>query len=193
MLASLNKVIASKRFILASASPRRREIMQTLVSDDLLYTGTYRALYVIQYHLLWTRIYLCQSEYDFLISADTVVTLQGEIFGKPHNRTEAIATLERLSGKTHEVLTGVCLFSFCDFGDRKCVTFHEVTAVTMAELDEDTITAYVDSGEPMDKAGAYGIQGLGCSLIKRIEGDYFNVVGLPCYQLCYHIRSLCLR
>ncbi|KAA0187415.1 Septum formation inhibitor Maf [Fasciolopsis buskii] len=208
MLSSLTKTLFHKRIVLASSSPRRKEIMETMgircetvspAVDENIPLSNYKSVaeYVEKLALLKAEAAADnlgpQHDYDIIIAADTVVTLYGEIFGKPGNRTEAVETLRRLSGRSHEVLTGVCILAFHPAGKRECAIFHETTVVTMASLDEETITAYVDSGEPMDKAGAYGIQGLGCSLIERIEGDYFNVVGLPCFKLCMHIRELCDR
>lgn len=99
----------------------------------------------------------------------------------------------RLSGESHAVLTGVCIYMLIAGQDPKIVTFHESTTVKMGLLTQEIINAYVDTGEPLDKAGAYAIQGLGGSLIERIDGDYFNVVGLPIYKLCQHLRELLLE
>ena len=114
------------------------------------------------------------GEGDLILSADTVVALDGAILGKPHSREEAVSMLTALSGRTHQVYTGVTLARGEDI-----LTEHEVTAVTFRPLTAAEIEAYVRSGEPMDKAGAYGIQGLGALLAERLEGDYFNVMGLP--------------
>ena len=111
---------------------------------------------------------------DIILSADTVVALDGAILGKPHSREEAVSMLTALSGRTHQVYTGVTLARGEDI-----LTEHEVTSVTFRPLTAAEIDAYVQSGEPMDKAGAYGIQGLGALLAERLEGDYFNVMGLP--------------
>ena len=116
---------------------------------------------------------------DVILAADTIVAIDGEELGKPHSEEDAIEMLHALSGHTHEVSTGVCLLSPMRTGGHRSFSFYETTRVTFYELDDATIEAYVKTGEPLDKAGAYGIQGLGRTLVRTIEGDYFNVVGLP--------------
>lgn len=116
---------------------------------------------------------------DVILAADTIVAIDGEELGKPHSEEDAIEMLHALSGRTHEVSTGVCLLSPTRTGGHRSFSFYETTSVTFYELDDPTIEAYVKTGEPLDKAGAYGIQGLGRTLVRTIEGDYFNVVGLP--------------
>lgn len=116
---------------------------------------------------------------DVILAADTIVAIDGEELGKPHSEKDAIEMLHALSGRTHEVSTGVCLLSPTRTGGHRSFSFYETTSVTFYELDDATIEAYVKTGEPLDKAGAYGIQGLGRTLVRTIEGDYFNVVGLP--------------
>ena len=116
---------------------------------------------------------------DVILAADTIVTIDGEELGKPRSEEDAIEMLHALSGRTHEVSTGVCLLSPTRTGGHRSFSFYETTSVTFYELDNATIEAYVKTGEPLDKAGAYGIQGLGRTLVRTIEGDYFNVVGLP--------------
>ena len=114
------------------------------------------------------------TEGEIVIGADTIVVLDNEIFGKPKDADEAGAMLRKLSGKKHEVFTGVCVKR----GDKTWTAF-ERTDVFMRILPEKEIDGYVATGEPLDKAGAYGIQGKGALLIEKIEGCYFNVVGLP--------------
>lgn len=116
---------------------------------------------------------------DVILAADTIVAIDGEELGKPHSEEHAIEMLHALSGRTHEVSTGVCLLSPTQASGHRSFSFYETTRVTFYELDDPTIEAYVKTGEPLDKAGAYGIQGLGRTLVRTIEGDYFNVVGLP--------------
>ena len=125
---------------------------------------------------------------DFVLGADTIVVVGAEILGKPKNAADATRMLRLLAGRNHQVTTGVCLMGppsssgagegskgESPLGD----TRSETTVVTMTELSDDEIRGYVASGEPMDKAGAYAIQGIASRWIPRIEGDYFNVVGLP--------------
>lgn len=178
--------------ILASASPRRKELMELITSDFEIRTSEVdeRALEESLKGLPPERIAcelarskaravrssLC-TEDDIVIGADTSVVLGNTILGKPKDRQDALDMLLSLSGKTHEVITGVCLIK----GDDETV-FAETTKVEFMPLDDyqkEIITRYVDSPEPYDKAGAYGIQGGGALLVKGIEGDYFNVVGLP--------------
>ena len=116
---------------------------------------------------------------DVILAADTIVAIDGEELGKPHSEEDAIEMLRTLSGRTHEVSTGVCFLSPTQVSGHRSFSFYKTTRVTFYELDDATIEAYVKTGEPLDKAGAYGIQGLGRTLVRTIEGDYFNVVGLP--------------
>lgn len=113
-----------------------------------------------------------------VIGSDTVVALDGKILGKPHSKIEAHDMLRSLSGRTHKVFTGVAIVC----GD-KVKNFYEETDVEFYSLTDEEIEKYVETGEPMDKAGAYGIQGKGSVLVKKINGDYFNVMGLPIAKL----------
>ncbi|MFB3909946.1 MAG: nucleoside triphosphate pyrophosphatase [Candidatus Eisenbacteria bacterium] len=115
-----------------------------------------------------------------VLAADTIVHHDGEVLEKPGDADHARALLRRLSGAWHEVFTGVCLRRL---SDERIVTGHELSRVLFSPLDEETIEAYVATGEPMDKAGGYGIQGYGGLLVSRIEGCYFNVMGLPLPRL----------
>lgn len=124
------------------------------------------------------------SPSDLIIAADTLVCLDGELLGKPRTRDEAAAMLRRLSGRRHEVYTGVALI----FGGRR-YSAYERTAVSFARLTEGEVAWYVATGEPMDKAGAYGAQGRGAALIEGIEGDFFNVMGLPVRRLTLLLRE----
>jgi septum formation protein len=126
-----------------------------------------------------------QHSHDLILGADTIVVIGNEILGKPREEQDAARMLQLLSGRTHQVITGVCLLGpglrtenrepGTDFKDIRS----ELTNVTMAELTAEDIHAYIATGEPMDKAGAYAIQGVASRWISRIDGDYFNVVGLP--------------
>jgi len=120
---------------------------------------------------------------DFVLGADTIVIVDAEILGKPRDRADAVRMLRLLSGRKHQVTTGVCLLGLRPRDENGKIGFEDVksetTLVTMDPLGEEDIHGYVFHGEPMDKAGAYGIQGRASRWISRIEGDYFNVVGLP--------------
>ncbi|MDR1754448.1 MAG: Maf family protein [Eubacterium sp.] len=111
---------------------------------------------------------------DIVIAADTIVVYDSQIYGKPRNVSEALNMLRALSGKTHSVFTGVCIKSA-----KKETRFYEESLVEFYQLSEDEMENYVKSGEPFDKAGGYGIQGKGATMIKKINGDYYNVMGLP--------------
>ena len=170
--------------ILASMSPRRREILAlagfeftvhpadidesvpdgTPADSAVMMTAQKKAEAVLPY----------ASEEDVILAADTVVCLDGVIIGKPATTDEAVKTLRTLSDRTHTVYTGYCLLK-----GGKRISGVEATNVTFHELDGNEIADYVASGEPMDKAGAYGLQGRGCTFAKRIDGEYFNVIGLP--------------
>ena len=127
---------------------------------------------------------------EFLIlGADTVVVYNGAILGKPKDEAEAVSMLSMLSGRTHSVFTGVALIYVKD-GVAAIHHFYEETKVTMYPLSETEIAAYVATGEPMDKAGAYGIQGKGAIYIEKIQGDYNNVVGLPIARIYQEMKKL---
>ena len=174
--------------ILASGSPRRRQLLEqiglTFVVrssdvDESVSPGLTPAQVVESLSARKGEAVAAEAvPGDLVLSADTVVALDGAILGKPRDRAEAEAMLTALSGRTHQVYTGVTLLQ-----DGRRLTEHEVTAVTFRPLSPEEIAAYVSTGEPMDKAGAYGIQGLGALLVERLEGDYFNVMGLPLCRL----------
>lgn len=170
--------------ILASASPRRRELLQQLgltftvrpadadesVAPGLTPEETVKTIALRKARA--TAALCCPS--DCILAADTLVYLDGTPLGKPGNRDEAVHMLHLLSGREHHVCTGVALIQ-----ENRQLIESETTAVRFRELSEDTISHYISAGESMDKAGAYGIQGIGALLVKEIHGDYFNVVGLP--------------
>lgn len=122
---------------------------------------------------------------EVALAADTLVALDEEVLGKPGSPEEAFSMLRRLSGRMHRVHTGLTLVS-----DRAVLTEHETTAVYFRALSDVEISRYISTGEPMDKAGAYGIQGLGALLVDRIDGDYYNVVGLPLTHLYKMLASI---
>lgn len=180
-----------KRLILASASPRRYE----LLSLTLLPFETYPSTLEEKMDLSLTPSRLVESLAEqkaadiftqkpdcVVLGADTIVSYQNNRLGKPKDRIEAAEMLRILSGQTHEVYTGVCLID-----QTKKVIFSVKTSVTFYTLDENTIDWYLNTGEPFDKAGSYGIQGSGSLLVEKIDGDYFNVVGLPISKV---VRSL---
>lgn len=131
---------------------------------------------------------------EIVVAADTIVTIDGVILGKPADAQDAKRMLRLLSGRTHQVATGVCVARANAAGDTAepvLQSFVEVTDVTFYALDEDTIEEYAQSGEPLDKAGAYGIQGKGGRmLVEKIDGDFYNVVGLPIARVARTIRDM---
>ena len=173
-----------RRLILASGSPRRHELLTAAgiphlvrpgAADETLPDGIAPADAV---ELLSRRkadaALAALGEGEILLAADTVVALDGAILGKPRDAADAARMLRALSGRTHSVFTGVTV------ADRtRAVTAHEETVVRFRALGEAEIAAYVESGEPLDKAGAYGIQGAAALFVQGIRGDYANVVGLP--------------
>lgn len=176
--------------ILASASPRRRALLEQIglsftvfpsQADETIPAGMSPQLAVQTLSLLKAAdVAKGQTEDALVIAADTVVVSDGEILTKPQSEQDAVAMLSRLSGKRHSVLTGLTVLRR---RDGKSVSLAEETFVYFKPLRQAEIVSYVKSGEPMDKAGAYGIQGLGALLIEKIEGDYNNVVGLPLCRL----------
>ena len=179
--------------VLASASPRRRELLQTAgveftvcVSDaeERIPPGTSPHEAVMLLAKQKALAVAKDRPNDLVIGADTVVVYDGAILGKPADEADAARMLRMLSGRTHTVYTGVCLVSA-----GSAETFFEQTQVTFYPLTDDEIAAYIATGEPMDKAGAYGIQGRGCTLVRGICGDYFNVVGLPVAALCRRLKQ----
>lgn len=175
------------RLILASGSPRRVELVREMgiepavlpqdVDETPLPDEGARALVTRLARLKATSALADAREGDIILAADTTVAIHDKELGKPSGEAEARAMLAELSGLTHEVYTGVCLIRKGNPNQK--VSFSEVTEVEFYDLSEEDIAAYVATGEPLDKAGAYGIQGLGRALVREIRGDYFNVVGLP--------------
>ncbi|MEG0289927.1 MAG: Maf family protein [Erysipelotrichaceae bacterium] len=172
-----------KRIILASESPRRRELMMMMdipfttkpshceeyFNDQIAIPAAIEAIATQKANAV-----LSTFPDEIIIGADTVVVIDGEVLGKPHEPEIAIEMLKRLSGRTHQVISAVSILS--PLGNE---SFHVETQVTFFPLSEEEIITYVNSKEPLDKAGAYGIQGKGAFLVERIDGDYYNVMGLP--------------
>ena len=171
--------------ILASGSPRRRELLEMLGVEDLkvipakgeesapegLAPGELVMALAAQKGREVKE--LCAAG-DVIIAADTIVWHEGGVYGKPHCVEEAKAMLRSLSGRSHQVYTGVCIIK----GDSELLRYN-MSEVCFREMSEEEIAAYVATGEPMDKAGAYGAQGKGAIFVERIVGDFFNVMGLP--------------
>jgi nucleoside triphosphate pyrophosphatase len=188
------------KLILASGSPRRAEILrnagfrfevQPAYVDESLLTGERAGDYVQR--LAQTKAHVIATsaaenfERAFVIGADTTVVCDDRIFAKPENAGDAREMLLALSGRTHEVLTGIAILRTPDGLQASGV---ETTCVTFVPLSQDQIDAYIATGEPFDKAGGYGIQGIGGKFIPRIEGCYFNVMGLPLSRVWQMLRAL---
>jgi septum formation protein len=184
-----------RRIILASASPRRKELLE---KTGLLFevdAGNCREnlSFEVAPHQLAMQISLEKAQSvagkypdAVIIGADTFGVLDGRIIGKPGSAEEARAMLQSISGKCHLVITG---YSIIDTSCDKSVSGTVETKVYIKELTPEEIDAYVKTGEPLDKAGAYAIQGLGALFVEKIEGDYFNVVGLPVYALMNALKE----
>lgn len=174
--------------ILASKSPRRKELLSLITSDfeiipavkdEILPEGISPENTVILLASQKAEEIYSNHKNTVIVSADTVVAIDGKILGKPKNEDDAFYMLKALSGRVHSVYTGVCAV----FKDGSKTTFAEHTEVEFYPLSDNEIRAYIKTGEPMDKAGAYGIQDKGALLVKRINGDYYNVMGLPVSRL----------
>ena len=182
-----------KHIILASASPRRKEILELadlkfdVMPSDAQEITTKTAPNEVVMELASIKakdIYKKSEKQSMIVGADTVVAYQGQILGKPTDEADAKRMLTMLSGQTHEVYTGVCVIE-----DGKTKTFYEETKVTFYEISDEPIDYYIKTGEPMDKAGSYGIQGKAAVFIKGIEGDYYNVVGFPIARFLQEITK----
>ena len=175
--------------ILASASPRRKEILQNTklkfeiqksdIEEVILENESPESMVV---RLAYEKSYdVAQKNKDKLvIGADTIVALDNEVLGKPKDKEEAYQMIKKLSNKTHKVITGISLINI---SHGMVVNDYVVSLVTFKDLSEDSIKDYINTNESLDKAGAYGIQGYGALLVDNIQGDYFNIVGLPISKL----------
>jgi septum formation protein len=182
--------------VLASASPRRQDLLraagisftvQPANVDEKLIAGESARVYAERLAREKAMAVWQIRPHDVVLGADTVVVIDEQILGKPADAADAARMLRMLSGKTHQVITGVCIASSKQSpGQCQTRVSSETTVVYVNEISSDEIRGYVASGEPMDKAGAYAIQGVASRWIPRIEGDYSNVVGLP-VALVYRI------
>lgn len=199
------------KLVLASNSPRRKEILEktgfsfdvmpsnveeivdsTVPSSVCMSLAKQKALDVA------SRIKIYNDEHPDLVTpqnilvlgADTIVVFEEEILGKPDSEETAFSMLNKLSGNTHSVYTGVSLAFLSKDGRAGEISFYEKTDVTFYEMSEADIKAYIATGSPMDKAGAYGIQDYSAKFLKKIDGDYYNVVGLPIGRICEELKKL---
>ena len=179
--------------ILASASPRRKELLglfripfQIRVADIDETMDTAKAPFDEGARVSCLKAMATPKDHgDVVVAADTIVVCEGRVLGKPRSEEDAVAMLQLLSGRDHQVMTGVTVAA-----DGVIESFTEVTDIHFRELSEKEIKAYVASGEPMDKAGAYGIQGGAALFCTRMVGDYYNVMGLPVCRLGQVLREM---
>jgi septum formation protein len=181
------------RLVLASASPRRLAILRQLGLEpevcpadvnERVHPGERPADHVLRLARDKAIRVLALEPEALVLAGDTVVVLDGDVLGKPESDADAVAMLESLSGRTHEVLSGIALA-----GRQGVLDSCTRTRVRFRAFDRDTARRYVATGEPMDKAGAYGIQGLGAALVEEVEGDYYSIVGLPVAALLRLLRQ----
>lgn len=183
-----------KNIVLASKSPRRKELLEMLNFEFEILTKNQEEIYNpndlpenIVKSLAFQKadsIKDLVSNEKIIIGADTIVYFDGIVLGKPKDKDDAIKMLNMLSGKIHSVYTGVCLMS-----KDKNITFFDETKVYFKKIDSKDLKMYVDTLEPMDKAGSYGIQGFAGVFVEKIEGEYFNVMGLPISKLYEELKN----
>ncbi len=190
--------ILKKKIVLASGSPRRKALLESAgfeqvqvryASVDETWPEGLDPAEVPEYlacKKAEASAHLLEDASEILVAADSVVILDGQIFGKPADRSDAIGMLQALSGRSHQVITGVCLLT-----PEKRISFREITTVRFQPIGPDEIAYYVDRYEPYDKAGSYGIQEwLGWCKVCSLDGSYANVMGLPVERLYHEIAGL---
>jgi septum formation protein len=186
--------LQDKKVILASQSPRRIELLRSVGLEFEIYPPQFEEKPLPGFspqdyvrHNASEKAHWISQHFssDLIIAADTVVTIDDRIFEKPAGHKQAEEMLQKLSDRTHQVITGFCLLT-----PRTEIIDHEVTLVTFYPLTKAEIKIYLNSDEPFDKAGAYGIQGFASLFIKKLEGCYFNVVGFPLGKFYQHLKEL---
>ena len=199
--------MTEKTIILGSASPRRRELLAQIGADFEVRVSNKEEVYhsnvpeEIVKELALTKAENVAEELaeenpagavksTVVIGADTIVVLDGKILGKPADEADAVRMLSSLRGRRHDVYTGVAGLDYDENGEKRVYNYPVGTAVYVNEMTEEEIRAYVETKDPLDKAGAYGIQGRFAAHIDRIEGDYYNVVGLPVSRVYRTLREL---
>lgn len=191
--------MTDRRIILASASPRRKELLAQIglkfevepgICEEDIGSAVEPQQLVRQISLKKAEAVANRYKNAIIIAADTIGVIDGQILGKPHTENEARKMLATISGKMHTVITGLTII---DTGTGKTLSRSVETTVYIKQLTPSEIDAYVETGEPLDKAGAYAIQGLGAVLVARIEGDYFNVMGLPIHTLAEALQEFGIK
>lgn len=186
------------KLFLASTSERRKELLERLTDNFYIESSNFDETTVIfrrncaDYVMDLAEGKACSTglrleEEGIVIGCDTVVFADNKVLGKPHDKADAFDMLKLLSGRTHQVYSGIALYNTFS---KKLVRDYVITDVTFSSLSDETIIKYIDTGEPMDKAGAYGIQGFGGVFVERINGCYYNVVGLPINKLNSMLRDM---
>lgn len=192
-------MIRDYKIVLASASPRRRELLSQISLNPVIEPSTVIEVIttrvpedaVIELSLQKAEdVARHQQPGTIVIGADTVVAAEGKILGKPKSHQEAYEMIESFQGKTHQVFTGVTLI-YCGTNGTTVRSFAERTDVHVYPMTPEEIRLYAEDEEPMDKAGAYGIQGRFAAFIKGIDGDYSNVVGLPVGRVYQELKQIC--
>ncbi|MBU2632193.1 septum formation inhibitor Maf [Patescibacteria group bacterium] len=181
------------KIILASKSIRRKELLKNIGLkfkviesgvDEERFTGLFPGEFVKKVSLEKAKEVYKKNKDSVIIAADTIVVLGSEIIGKPKDKKDAERILNKLSGKTHEVITGFTILS-----SNKLISKLVESKVTFKKLSKEEISAYVNTNEPMDKAGAYGIQDRASVFVEKLEGDFFNVVGLPIFAVVKQLKN----
>ena len=203
MLAPFAEKLSNMKVILGSQSPRRKELLAGIIKNFEIIPSQFDESTINQNDFSDPKEFVkVQSskkaedleervkDADIVITADTIVTFDGKILGKPKTHEVAYQMISQLSGRAHEVVTGV----FVSFPKlKKSVSFTESTFVYFDKLSEEVIKAYANSDDPLDKAGAYGIQGCFAAFIKEIRGDYNNVVGLPVARVYRELKAIKIK
>ncbi|MDE7314656.1 MAG: Maf family protein [Mucispirillum sp.] len=182
------------KFILASASPRRKELLSVYIKDFKVMPADIDETVPNNIILEDIPLYIAKEKAaavfdklgkeDIIITADTIVLLDSKIYGKPKNKLDAYNMIKTLSGKTHQVITGVCCYS----KDKQInIEFSDTTNVSFIEISDEIIEKYLENAEYIDKAGAYAVQGIASMFVEKIEGSYDNVVGLPMGRLARNL------
>ena len=199
--------MTEKTIILGSASPRRRELLAQIGADFEVRVSNKEEVYhsnvpeeIVKELALMKAENVAEElaeenpagavKSTVVIGADTIVVLDGKILGKPVDEADAVRMLSSLQGRRHDVYTGVAVLDYDENGEKRVYNYPVGTAVYVNEMTEEEIRAYVETKDPLDKAGAYGIQGRFAAHIDRIEGDYYNVVGLPVSRVYRTLREL---
>ncbi len=205
----LQKILENYQIVLASQSPRRKELLGRLhlpfeilpaTGEEQIHAVSPEKVVLELARQKADEVYLrkqddgsCDQRRLLVIGADTIVVYQNQILGKPQSREHACKMLHLLSGTTHQVYTGICIILDSSKGEVIRHSFYEKTEVSFAALSEEEILHYIESGDPFDKAGSYGIQGDFAVYVRGINGDYNNVVGLPVARLYQELKTILLE